>query len=317
MKLGRFLLDNKPLTAVEFEEKWIPLAELRVDPLLANDVILLLENWPKVKPDIVAALQRDGWQALPGHAVPCLPFQPASLRDFMLSETHAVNAARGMVKRFMPMVSPITRIYERITRRVFPAFKPKPIWYRQPIYYLSNHLNVVTDGDAVPWPQYTEALDYELELAFVITRNLYNASPEDATAAVGGFLILNDFSARDVQMAEMRSGFGPQKSKHFINGISHTVATADEILPRINQLQGEVRINDQQVCATSTVGMQHTIADILVHLSKNERLHPGELFGLGTMPGGCGMENGRWLRRGDRIELSIDMVGTLENTISE
>jgi len=235
----------------------------------------------------------------------------------MLSETHAVDAARGMVKRFMPKVAPFPRIYEKITGKVFPAFKPKPIWYRQPVYYFGNHLNMVTDGAVVPWPDYTTALDYELELAFVITRSLYNATAEEALSAVGGFLILNDFSARDKQLEEMRSGFGPQKSKHFINALSHTVATAGDILPQVDQLKGEVRINGRPVCTTSTAGMQHTIADVLAHVSRSEHLHPGELFGLGTLPGGCGMENGHWLRRGDRIELAIDAVGSLGNTIAE
>jgi 2-keto-4-pentenoate hydratase/2-oxohepta-3-ene-1,7-dioic acid hydratase in catechol pathway len=84
----------------------------------------------------------------------------------------------------------------------------------------------------------------------------------------------------------------------------------------VSQLRGAVRINDQQVCATTTAGMQHTIADALVHVSRSERLHPAEVFGLGTLPGGCGMENGHWLKRGDRIELIIEGVGSLGNTIA-
>lgn len=279
-------------------------------------MIALLDRWRGIQPAVATALQQGQGQALPENAEPCLPFSPASLRDFMLSETHAVNAARGMVRRFMPGVAPITGVFEKITGKAFPAFKPKPIWYRQPVYYFSNHLNVVTDGATINWPDYTKALDYEIELAFVITKPLYNTTTEEALGAVGGFLILNDFSARDCQLEEMRSGFGPQKSKHFINAVSHTVATADEILPQVNQLKGEVRINGKQACATTTAGMQHTIADVLVHVSKSERLHPGELFGLGTLPGGCGLENGHWLQKGDQIELIIEKVGSLRNTIT-
>lgn len=316
MKLGRFSLDDNHLIAVSFEGRWISLTGLPVDRFLTSDMIALLDAWPEVKPAIIKALKQGPVQPLPDSAIPLLPFQPASLRDFMLSETHAVNAARGMVNRFMPKTAPLVWLFEKVTGRVFPAFKPRPIWYRQPVYYFGNHLNVVTDGAFVQWPEYTTALDYELELAFVITKSLYNAAPEEAMSAVGGFLVLNDFSARDIQMEEMRSGFGPQKSKHFLNAISHSVATADELLSHVNHFKGEVWINGQQVCESSTAGMQHSIADLLVHISRSERLHPGEVFGLGTMPGGCGMENGHWLKRGDKIELVIDQVGSLRNTIA-
>jgi 2-keto-4-pentenoate hydratase/2-oxohepta-3-ene-1,7-dioic acid hydratase in catechol pathway len=317
MKLGRFLLDDKSIIAVFYEENWIPLAELPVDQDLAVDMIALLDAWPEQKTRIMAALQQRAGQPLPERAVPQLPFEPKSLRDFMLSETHAIDAARGMVKRFIPKAALVVKVFEKITGRVFPALKPKPIWYRQPVYYFSNHLNVVTDGALIQWPAFTKDLDYELELAFVITKPLYNATPEEAMSAVGGFLILNDFSARDVQLEEMRSGFGPPKSKHFLNALSHTVATADDILPQVNRLRGKVQINGHRVCESTTAGMRHSISDVLVHVSRGEHLHPGEVFGLGTMPGGCGLENGHWLQPGDHIELVIDQVGSLSNRIGK
>lgn len=317
MLLCRFLLEKKEVVALWHEGDWIPVAQLLPDPSVASDMISLLGQWPQVKSAVMERLNQKNCQPLDKNAVPALPFQPASIRDFMLSETHAVNAARGMVKRFMPGIAPLTKVFEKITGRVFPAFKPKPIWYRQPIYYMTNHLNLICENDEVPWPAYTKALDYELELAFVVTRPLFNATPEQAREAVGGFMILNDFSARDVQLEEMRSGFGPQKAKHFLNALSSTVATADDILDRANRLPGKVFINDELVCETDTSDMQHTIADMLVHVSRGERLHPGEVFGLGTMPGGCAMENGRWLRPGDSITLTIEGVGQLRNRISE
>ena len=149
-----------------------------------------------------------------------LPFQPASFRDFMLYERHAVGAARGYVKRFMPGAFRVASVYERLTGATFPAFKPKPLWYRQPIYYMSNHLAFVPSGTPIRCPSYSKALDYELELGFVLARPLYNATPDEALQAIGAFVVLCDFTARDVQRAEMESGFGPQKSKHFCNSMS-------------------------------------------------------------------------------------------------
>ncbi|MBN1654267.1 MAG: fumarylacetoacetate hydrolase family protein, partial [Deltaproteobacteria bacterium] len=178
-----------------------------------------------------------------------------------------------------------------------------------------DHLNFVTEGAEILWPTYTQALDYEIEIGFVITKPLMNASAEEALQAIGGFVIVNDISARDVQLAEMGSGFGPQKSKHFINVMSSQVVTADEILPRINRLKAEIRINGKTVRATGSDFRHHSIADALVHVSKGAQLHPGELFATGTLPGGCALENDNWLKVGDRIELFIDRIGALTNTI--
>ncbi len=233
----------------------------------------------------------------------------------MLAEKHAIDAARGFVKRFMPRYFPLIQAYEILTKKPFPAFKPKPLWYQQPLYYMSNHLNFVTDCAEIEWPSYSCALDYELELGFVITKPLKNATREQALAAIGGFVVINDFSARDVQLEEMRSGFGPQKAKHFVNGMSAVITTADDILPYVETLNAEIRINGDCVASCTTQGMQHSIAEVLMHVSKDEQLHPGELFATGTMPGGCGMENGHWLKSGDTLELWIERIGSLTNLI--
>ena len=314
MKLCRFKMEAEGQIAVMSDNQWYV-----IDPLLASlpderSVLDVLVHWHELKASVEAALQAGQLALVSCDAQPCLPFQPLSLRDLMLSESHAVNAARGFVGRYMPKLLPLIRLYER-TGRVFPALKPKPIWYRQPIYYFSSHTNLVTDGQPVHWPSFSKDLDYELELAFVLSKPLYNATHDQALDAIGGFLVLNDFSARDVQLEEMRSGFGPQKSKHFVNGLSSIVATADDILPRVNSLSAQVKINGSQVVETSTANMQHSLADVLVHVSRSERLYPGEVFGLGTMAGGCAMENGHWLQSGDEICLSIDGVGSLTNTI--
>ena len=133
--------------------------------------------------------------------------------------------------------------------------------------------------------------------------------------AIGGFVVFNDFSARDVQLPEMRSGFGPVKAKHFINAISSVVVTADEILPCLYNLTGKVRINDRPVVTTSTSDMDYTIGEAIAYASKDEQLYPGEFFGSGTLPCGCGMENGHWPKPGDTVELEIERVGRLVNSI--
>ncbi len=254
---------------------------------------------------------------MPLHAPfhPGLPFQPQSFRDCMLYERHAIDSTRGYVKRFLPAAYPFTRLYEGLTRRTFPAFKPKPIWYRQPLYYMGNHLAFVPSGTPVAWPSYTQALDYELELGFVLKRPLLNPTPEEALAAIGAFVVLCDFSARDVQREEMASGFGPQKAKHFLNAMSAVAVPAEQVLPQVNALQASVEVDGQVVARTSTAGMQHSLGEVLAHIARDEQLHPGELFGTGTLPGGCALENGHWLRRGGHLRLRIEGVGETEHRI--
>lgn len=244
-----------------------------------------------------------------------LPFTPLSFRDFLLSEQHNTAAARGMINRFHPWTARITNTYEKLTRRTVPAFKPRTLFYQQPIYYMSNAMTIVPSGTPVACPDYSTALDFELEIGFVLAAPLYNATPSEAAAAVGGFVLVNDFSARDVQRAEMSSGMGPQKSKHFLSSMSTTVVTADEILPRLDALTGAVELNGRTVSRVNSAGLQWTVGEVLAHASRDEQLLPGELFGLGTLPGGSGMETGNWLSSGDTLRLTLDDIGEVEHRI--
>ena len=251
------------------------------------------------------------------HSTALLPLQPASFRDFMLYEQHVLDASRGLLRRFYPGQYRLAEIIETLTGRTFPLFKPKPLFYAQPIYYMSNAMTFVPSGTPIAPPSYTRALDYELEIGFVLARGLFNATPAQSLDAIGAFVVLNDWSARDVQRAEMDSGFGPQKSKHFTSSLSEVAVTADEILPRIDTLRGTVSINGSVVSTVSSAGMAHTLGEVLAHASRSEQLRPGELFGTGTLPGGSGMETGHWVRPGDTLELSIDGIGSIDHTIVE
>lgn len=331
MRLKRILLkcDPSPSVAVWHRERWLSLrlvlgqaghALTLEEELLATDMIALLRTGQAFREQLEGLM--DAWLMLdPGaedlfHETPLLPFEPRSYRDFMLFEKHAVDAARGYAKRFIPFGYLAAKGFERITGRTFPPFKPKRIWYTRPIYYMGNHLNFVTDNHSIPFPSYSRALDYELELGAVMAHPIKNATPEEALAAIGGFVVFNDFSARDVQLAEMRSGFGPAKAKHFANAISSVVVSADEILPHLNDLAAEIRINGVSIVRTSTSGMHFSLGEAIAYASLEEQLHPGEFVATGTLPGGSGMENGHWLKRRDQIELAIDKVGTLSNTIA-
>ncbi|MFI7608284.1 fumarylacetoacetate hydrolase family protein [Micromonospora sp. NPDC049366] len=244
-----------------------------------------------------------------------LPFQPLSFRDFLLYEEHNVGVARGWVRRFRPAVARLATAFEFTTRRTFPLFRPRRLWYQQPIYYMGNAATVVPSGTPVRGPSYTTALDYELELAFVLNAPLLDASPAEAEQAIGAFAVLCDFSARDVQVAEMGSNFGPQKAKHFLTSLSATAVTAGDILPRWRELAATVEINGEVVAKPDPTHARWTLGEMLAHASSGERLLPGEVFATGTYVNGSGIEINRWLRPGDTLRLAVDQVGAIEHRI--
>jgi 2-keto-4-pentenoate hydratase/2-oxohepta-3-ene-1,7-dioic acid hydratase in catechol pathway len=210
-----------------------------------------------------------------------LPFEPRALRAFSLYERHHVQAARGLVRRYAPgPARAAVAAFER-TGQTFPALKPKKLFYEKPAFYMGNPLTFVPDGADVRWPPYARDLDYELELAFVLARPVRDVSPAEAEAAIGGFFVINDFSARDVQWRELReTSFGPVvKTKTFANGMGHSPGA------------------------------------MVAYASEGEQLQRGEVFAMGTLPGCCGLEIDRWIKPGDQVALEIDGVGTLSNRI--
>jgi 2-keto-4-pentenoate hydratase/2-oxohepta-3-ene-1,7-dioic acid hydratase in catechol pathway len=281
-----------------------------------TDLVDFLSRGDAARAAAQEALDAVGAIADPGDAI--LPFQPRSMRAFMLWESHYVASARMLVKRFFP--PPAARAvaaYERITRRTFPKLKPNKRFYETPSFYVANHAALLADGEQMWWPSHTEYLDFELELAFVLAKPLADATPEQAVAAVGGWFVLNDWSARDVQAEDLRDNpFGPVvKSKTFANSIGADVITADE-LPDWQRASGRVRVDGEVWCEGTTAGAAHDIGAMLAYASAGERLEPGDVISTGTMPGCCGLELDRWIRLGQTVELEIDGIGTLRNEIS-
>lgn len=247
-----------------------------------------------------------------------LPFVPRSIRAFMLWQQHVERSSRMLVRQFFP---PIVRIvvdtFERTTGRTFPKLAPNQRFWDAPTFYLANHTMLLTDGQPMWWPSHTEYLDFELELACVLRSPLIDASPEEAAAAVGGWFILNDWSARDVQADDARHNiFGPViKSKTFANSIGCDVVTPDEF-GDWKQATGRVRVDDEVWCEGTTANPAHDIGEMLAYASKGERLDAGDVISTGTMPGCCGLEIPRWIKPGQTIELEIDRIGTLTNPVS-
>jgi 2-keto-4-pentenoate hydratase/2-oxohepta-3-ene-1,7-dioic acid hydratase in catechol pathway len=240
------------------------------------------------------------------------------MRAFMLWESHVIASSRMLVKNFFPAPAwKVVSSFERVTGKPFPKLRPTKGFYEHPTFYMGNHSMVVPDGADMWWPSHTKALDFELELAFVIAKPLVDATPQEAREAIGGWFVLNDWSARDIQAEDARYNiFGPViKSKTFANSIGCDVITADE-LPDWQQATGRVRVDGEVWCEGTTAGAQHDIGEMLAYASKGECLMPGDIVSTGTMPGCCGLELDRWIKPGQTVELEIDGIGTLTNRVS-
>jgi len=291
--------------ALQVEDQW----EIVIDDKITFIELLNLSSSELAKIDKKTINNLDAYKAI-------RPFKPEAYRDFMLYEKHAIDAARGFVKKYMPHLLPIVTTYEKVFGKPFPKLKPKKRFYKHPIYYMGNHLNFISNGDTIDIPSYTKEMDYELELGVVITKPLKNASIEEVNDAIGGFVILNDFSARDVQLDEMDSGFGPMKTKNFGSSISSVVIGKDELIDKIDDLNVKVIINTKTIIESNTQGKLYSLQEAIAYASWEEQLHPGELFGSGTIPGCTGIENGVMLEKGDSITLEIEGIGSLTNKIN-
>jgi 2-keto-4-pentenoate hydratase/2-oxohepta-3-ene-1,7-dioic acid hydratase in catechol pathway len=212
--------------------------------------------------------------------------RPNSLRDFMVYEEHVKNAM---------------------------GEEPPNVWYEMPVYYKSNADSVIGTGVDVEWPEYSNLMDYELEIAAVIGKRGTDISADEAEEYIAGYTIFNDFSARDIQGQEMEARLGPAKGKDFANAFGPYLVTADAFDPETATMRADV---DGETWSEGTPGeMYHSFADIIEHVSQSETLHPGDVLGSGTVGEGCGLELGQFLESGNTVTLHVEGIGTLENTV--
>jgi 2-keto-4-pentenoate hydratase/2-oxohepta-3-ene-1,7-dioic acid hydratase in catechol pathway len=222
------------------------------------------------------------------------PLRPRSLRDFLAFEGH--------------MKAALTRLGREV-----PAE-----WYEVPAYYKGMPDTVIGPDAEIPWPAWTNHLDHELELAAVIgPEPVRDLAPEEAGRAIFGWTVFNDMSARDVQGRELPIGMGPGKAKDWdgSNVLGPCIVTADEL--DASDLHMAVRVNGETWGEASSAEMHHSFGVLLAYASRSQTLHPGEVVGSGTAPGGSGIELDRRLAPGDELELEIEGIGVLRNRIAK
>ena len=201
-----------------------------------------------------------------------------------------------------------------------------------PVFYFTNALAVVGPGEVRVGRRRLEKLDFELECFVVIGKTVTNPTLEEADDAILGYGVMNDLSARALQMEEMKLNLGPAKGKDFATAIGPWLVTRDELAGRLtptpkgNVLDARMtaHVNGVQVSEGNVAQMDWTFAQIVQRAADGVTLEPGEVIGSGTVGTGCFLElNGsgitkdQWLRPGDVVSLAIDGLGTLTHTIVE
>jgi 2-keto-4-pentenoate hydratase/2-oxohepta-3-ene-1,7-dioic acid hydratase in catechol pathway len=219
--------------------------------------------------------------------------RPPSIRDFMAFEEHVVTASAAI------------------------GLSVDPLWYSQPVFYFTNPSSLLGAGDDVAVPPGSAALDYELEIAAVIGREGRDLSPEAAVGHIAGYVLFCDWSARDLQGAEMRLNLGPAKGKDFASTCGPWMVTPDELVPAAAMAAS---VNGRPYSAGRLDSLYWSFGQMIAYASRGTRVVPGDLIGSGTVGTGCVLELSRvhgeaaypWLAPGDHVHLEAEGLGAID-----
>lgn len=320
MKLVTYLKDGHGQLGMVVDGNIYPMDALHND--LPNTMAMFLNFWDDLMPLARAAEQKikdgltrnslaDAYET--AEIIAPVP-HPTSCRDGYAFRQHVAAARRN---RKVDMI---------------------PEFDQYPIFYFTNHNSIQGPGDIICMPDHFKKLDFELEAAIVISRPGRNIKAAEADEYIGGLMIMNDMSARTLQMEEMLLNLGPAKGKDFCTVIGPMLVTLDELeqfeIPckenhtgRSWNLNMKCWVNGKQVSEGNVGDMDWTFAEIIERCSYGVDLFPGDVIGSGTVGTGCFLElNGtgklndpnyteQWLQEGDLVEMEIDALGKLSNTI--
>ncbi|GAA1231120.1 fumarylacetoacetate hydrolase family protein [Pseudonocardia alaniniphila] len=228
---------------------------------------------------------------------------PPSIRDFMAFENHAATSVEAIGQKL------------------------DPVWYEVPVFYFTNPAAVIAPSDPVAISPGSTAFDYEVEVAAVIGRPGSDISVAAAGDHIAGFLILCDWSARDIQAHEMSVGLGPAKGKDSATTLGPWLVTADELAPdrRGNGYDRGMTatVNGTLYSSGNLADLYWSFEEMIAYASRGTRLVPGDVIGSGTVGTGCILELSRvhgadrypYLTAGDRVRIAVDGLGEIDTSI--
>ena len=320
MKLVSYLKEDQDQLALLVDGLLYDMENIHPD--IPNNISMFLNYWEEVLPMVKGGeiMIEEGKistnRGIPIESVPVLapvPF-PTSCRDAYAFRQHVEAARRN---RKVDMIAEFDQY---------------------PVFYFTNHHGIKGPGEISVMPDHLEKLDFELEAAIVICKHGRNIKAEEAHEYIGGLMIMNDFSARKLQIEEMMLNLGPAKGKDFATSTGPWLVTLEELAefetaPKEGHtgtnwdLEMTCRVNGVTVSKGNLKDMDWTFAEIIERASYGVDLFPGDIIGSGTVGTGCFLElNGtgklndpnyteQWLNAGDEIELEIQQLGILSNTI--
>jgi 2-keto-4-pentenoate hydratase/2-oxohepta-3-ene-1,7-dioic acid hydratase in catechol pathway len=190
-----------------------------------------------------------------------------------------------------------------------------PAWYEIPAYYKGGNTGFIGHEEEIPWPYYTDQLDYELELGVVIGRDGKDIKAKDINKHIFGYTILNDVSARDIQRKEMSVRLGPAKGKDWCSVMGPVIVTFDEFNYQEPNLLMTASVNGEEWSRGYSGDSHYSWGQMIEHMAMEEWVRATDFIGSGTVGTGCGLELDKWIKPGDVLELTIDKIGTLRNTV--
>ena len=300
MRIARYDFDGAERLGVVSEDGLRPLPE-------GTDLLDLLAAEPEERDRVARGTGGQDAPVAVADVRLLAPLQPPTLRDFVVFEEHV----------------------EGVAKSVSGGAGVPETWYEIPTFYFGNPYSFVGPYDPVPVPPGCEALDFELEVAAIIGKAGQDLTPEEARGHIAGYTILNDWSARDLQRHEMRIGLGPAKGKDFANTLGPWIVTADGLEPyrrddRLH-LNMEVFINGEHFGDDTLANMAWSFEELVAYASRGTWVRPGDVLGTGTCGSGALAEmwgrNGRMepppLAVGDMVRMTVEGIGTIENTVVE
>jgi 2-keto-4-pentenoate hydratase/2-oxohepta-3-ene-1,7-dioic acid hydratase in catechol pathway len=229
---------------------------------------------------------------------------PPSIRDFMAFEEHVVTSTEAL------------------------GHSVAPVWYEMPLFYFSNPAAVLGPRDVVVISPGSRQWDYELEIAAVVGRGGHDLDPARAEEHIAGYLILCDWSARDVQAAEMLGMLGPAKGKDSATSLGPFLVTPDELASRragnAYDLEMTASVNGHRWSTGNMSTIYWSFGQLLAYASRGTELRPGDIIGSGTVGTGCILELSRvhgseaypWLAPGDKVNLEVTGLGAISASVA-
>lgn len=319
MKFVTYINQQTPEVGIIVNEKIYPVN--KIDNSIPSQMSDILNDWDanmvkakEVEAQILSGNHETLSSSLEGSNLLAPVPNPTSCRDGYAFRQHVAAARRN---RNVPMIAEFDQY---------------------PIFYFTNHNAIMGPGEIPCMPDHFQKLDFELEVAVVLGKRGRNVKAADADQYIAGFMIMNDMSARTLQMEEMLLNLGPAKGKDFSTVIGPWLVTPDELesfkvpaksghIGNSYDLKMSCHVNGIQVSSGSVGDMDWTFAEIIERCAYGADIFPGDVIGSGTVGTGCFLElNGtgllndpsfkpQWLQAGDVVTMDITALGHLSNTI--